>query len=108
MPLAPNRAVSEMSGVMTRVAEGPDLSLRTADCMTSIERGVQRVTDAMQGISDSANEQSPTTQDISRRSDAAARMSEGTSVAAGQTSQVAHELDQLASSLIAEMNKIHL
>ena len=108
MQLASNKAVSEMNGVMTLVAEGANLSLQTADCMTSIQQGVQRVTDATQGISDSVSEQSATTQDISRRIDAVARMSEGNSVAAGQTAKVAHELNELASSLIAEMNKFHI
>jgi len=84
------------------------LSGQAAECMTDIQNGSQRVVDAVKGISDSVEEQNATTQDISRRIEAVAQMSEGNSVAAGETAKVSLELDQLASSLIAAMKNFRI
>lgn len=71
--------------------------------LTDIQNGSQRVFDATKGISDSVEEQKATTQNISQRIEAVAKMSEGNSVAAEETAKVSLELDQLASSLIVAL-----
>jgi len=108
MEAASGNAVAEMNSVMDLVAEGTSLSGQAAECMTDIQNGSQRVVDAVKGISDSVEEQNATTQDISRRIEAVAQMSEGNSVAAGETAKVSLELDQLASSLIAAMKNFRI
>jgi methyl-accepting chemotaxis protein len=108
MEAASGNAVVEMNSVMDLVAEGMSLSGQAAECMTDIQNGSQRVVDAVKGISDSVEEQNATTQDISRRIEAVAQMSEGNSVAAGETAKVSLELDQLASSLIAAMKNFRI
>ena len=108
MEAASGNAVVEMNSVMDLVAEGMSLSGQAAECMTDIQNGSQRVVDAVKGISDSVEEQNATTLDISRRIEAVAQMSEGNSVAAGETAKVSLELDQLASSLIAAMKNFRI
>jgi methyl-accepting chemotaxis protein len=108
MQQASNKAVHEMDGVMQLVAAGAQLSQQTAERMAHIEHGVQRVSEATRGISDSVGEQGAATRDISQRIDAVARMSEGNSVAAAETAKVSHELTELSASLIAAMNKFRL
>jgi len=108
MEVASENAVVEMNSVMDLVAEGTSLSGQAADCMNEIQNGSQRVVDAVKGISDSVEEQNATTQDISRRIEAVAQMSEGNRVAAGETAKVSMELDELAASLIAAMKEFRI
>ena len=101
---ASGNAVSEMDGVMKFVSDGTFLSLKAAECMQGIQNVSHSVAESVKGISESVEEQYATTQDISCRTDAIARMSEGNCVAAGDTAKVSHELNQLAASLIAAMD----
>jgi methyl-accepting chemotaxis protein len=108
MQAASGNAVTEMDSVMHHVTEGTNLSVQAAECMQDIQNGSRRVAEAVKGISDSVEEQNATTHDISRRIEAVAQMSEGNSLAAGETAKVSHELDELASSLIAAMNEFRI
>ena len=108
MQVASGNAVTEMDSVMNLVAEGTDLSVQAAECMKDIQNGSRRVVEAVKGISESVEEQNATSHDISRRIEAVAQMSEGNSVAAGETARVSRELDELASSLIAEMSEFKI
>ena len=108
MEVASGNAVAEMNSVMDLVAEGTSLSGQAAECMTDIQNGSLRVVDAVKSISNSVEEQNATTHDISRRIEAVAQMSEGNSVAAGDTAKVSLELDQLAASLIAAMKNFRI
>lgn len=108
MQVASGNAVTEMDSVMNLVAEGTDLSVQAAECMKDIQNGSQRVVEAVKGISESVEEQNATSHDISRRIEAVAQMSEGNSVAAGETARVSRELDELASSLITAMNEFKI
>jgi methyl-accepting chemotaxis protein len=108
MQVASGNAVTEMDSVMNLVAEGTDLSVQAAECMKNIQSGSRRVVEAVKGISESVEEQNATSHDISRRIEAVAQMSEGNSVAAGETARVSRELDELASSLIAEMSEFKI
>jgi methyl-accepting chemotaxis protein len=108
MQVASGNAVTEMDSVMNLVAEGTSLSVQAAECMQDIQSGSRRVVDAVKGINDSVEEQNAATHDISRRIEGVAQMSEGNSVAAGETVKVSRELDELASSLIATMNEFRI
>ena len=108
MQVASGNAVTEMDSVMNLVAEGTNLSVQAAECMKDIQNGSQRVVEAVKGISESVEEQNATSHDISRRIEAVAQMSEGNSVAAGETARVSRELDELASSLITAMNEFKI
>jgi len=108
MQVASGNAVTEMDSVMNLVAEGTSLSVQAAECMQDIQSGSRRVVDAVKGINDSVEEQNAATHDISRRIEGVAQMSEGNSVAAGETVKVSRELDELASSLIAAMNEFRI
>ena len=108
MQVASGNAVAEMDCVMNLVTEGTNLSVQAAECMQNIQNGSRRVVDSVKGISESVEEQNATTQDISKRIEAVAQMSEGNSLAASETAKISHELNGLASSLIAAMNEFKI
>lgn len=92
-------AVVGMESVVQRVDVGNTLSDQAATRVGEIQGSAQHVAEAINDISVALNEQSSVAQDIARRVETVARMSEENSFAAKNTAHVAEELDQLADAL---------
>ena len=92
-------AVAGMESVVQRVDVGNTLSDQAATRVGEIQGSAQHVAEAINDISVALNEQSSVAQDIARRVETVARMSEENSFAAKNTAHVAEELDQLADAL---------
>ena len=92
-------AVVGMESVVQRVDVGNKLSDQAASRVGQIQGSAQHVAEAINDISVALNEQNSVAQDIARRVETVARMSEENSFAAKNTAQVAEELDQLADAL---------
>jgi len=92
-------AVAGMESVMQRVGVGQQLSDQARGRVVEIQGGTGHVSDAISEISLAVNEQNSVAQDIARRVETVARMSEENSVAARNTAAVAQNLDALADSL---------
>ncbi len=92
-------AVVGMESVVQRVDVGNTLSDQAAMRVGEIQGSAQHVAEAINDISVALNEQNSVAQDIARRVETVARMSEENSFAARNTAQVAEELDQLADAL---------
>jgi len=92
-------AVVGMESVVQRVDVGNKLSDQAAGRVGEIQGSARHVAEAINDISVALNEQNSVAQDIARRVETVARMSEENSFAAKNTAQVAEELDQLADAL---------
>ncbi len=92
-------AVVGMDSVVLRVDVGNKLSDQAAGRVGEIQGSAQHVAEAINDISVALNEQNSVAQEIARRVETVARMSEENSFAARNTAQVAEELDQLAGAL---------
>ncbi len=92
-------AVVGMDSVVKRVDVGNKLSDEAAGRVGEIQGSARQVAEAINDISIALNEQNSVAQEIARRVETVAQMSEENSVAARNTAQVAEELDQLAEAL---------
>jgi methyl-accepting chemotaxis protein len=99
MQSSTRNAVSGMDSVVQRVDVGQKLSDQAAGRVGEIQGGAKQVAEAINDIAVALNEQSSVAQDIARRVETIAQMSEENTVAATNTAQVAQELDQLAEAL---------
>lgn len=99
MQSSTRNAVAIMDSVVKRVDLGQKLSDQAAARVGEIQEGSRHVSEDISDISIALNEQSSAAQDIARRVETVAQMSEGNTVAAKNTAQVAQELDQLAGAL---------
>lgn len=94
-------AMSRMLSVTDRVVAGKQLSDQVADRMQTIRVSASQVGDAIDLIASAIDQQNTATQDIARRVELVARMSEENSHSASQTSEISNQLNTLARSLQA-------
>jgi methyl-accepting chemotaxis protein len=94
-------AMSRMLSVTDRVVAGKQLSDQVADRMQTIRVSASQVGDAIDLIASAIDQQNTATQDIARRVELVARMSEENSHSASQTSEISSQLNTLARSLQA-------
>ena len=99
MQSSTRNAVAGMHSVVQRVDVGQQLSDQAASRVGEIQGSAQQVAEAINDISVALNEQSAVAQDIARRVESVAQMSEENTVASRNTAHVAEELDQLAGAL---------
>lgn len=94
-------AMTRMLSVTDRVVAGRQLSDQVADRMQMIRVSASQVGDAIDLIASAIDQQNTATQDIARRVELVARMSEENSHSASQTSEISSQLNTLARSLQA-------
>ncbi|WP_323146533.1 methyl-accepting chemotaxis protein [Pseudomonas marginalis] len=94
-------AMTRMLSVTDRVVAGKQLSDQVADRMQTIRVSASQVGDAIDLIASAIDQQNTATQDIARRVELVARMSEENSQSASQTSEISSQLNALARSLQA-------
>lgn len=94
-------AMTRMLSVTDRVVAGKQLSDQVADRMQTIRVSASQVGDAIDLIASAIDQQNTATQDIARRVELVARMSEENSQSASQTSEISSQLNTLARSLQA-------
>lgn len=94
-------AMTRMLSVTDRVVAGRQLSDQVADRMQTIRVSASQVGDAIDLIASAIDQQNTATQDIARRVEWVARMSEENSQSASQTSEISSQLNTLARSLQA-------
>lgn len=99
MQASTKNAVTGMDSVVQRVDVGQKLSDQAAQRMGEIQGEAKHVADAIHDIAIALDEQSTVAQDIARRVETVARMSEENTAAATNTAKVAEGLDQLAGAL---------
>ena len=92
-------AVGSMQSGVEQVGNGVEMANRAGDSINKIRDGAQRVTTVVNGISDSITEQSAASNDIARRLETIAQMSEESAVAVRHTADAARRLQSLSASL---------
>jgi methyl-accepting chemotaxis protein len=92
-------AVSSMQAGVNQVGNGVQLANQAADSINRIRDGAERVTQVVNGISDSIKEQSMAGTQIAHQLETIAQMSEESAVAVKHTATAARHLQALADSL---------
>ena len=81
---------------------------QAAACMAAIQTGSQSVMLSVKEVSNAIDEQSASTQDISKRVESVAHMSETNSQASAATASVSNELKEVSSTLIVSVKSFHI
>jgi len=92
-------AVSSMQAGVEQVSTGVDLANQAGDSINRIKDGAIRVTSVVNGISDAIREQGVAGNEIARKLETIAQMSEESAVAVRQTADAARQLQSLSASL---------
>jgi methyl-accepting chemotaxis protein len=92
-------AVSSMQDGVRQVSHGVELANQAGDSINRIRDGALRVTVVVNGISDSISEQSMASNEIARKLETIAQMSEESAIAVRETADAARQLQALSSSL---------
>ena len=92
-------AVSSMQAGVEQVSNGVELANQAGDSINRIRDGALRVTAVVNGISDSISEQSAAGNEIARKLETIAQMSEESAVAVRHTADAARQLHTLSASL---------
>ena len=108
MQSAAGKAVSEMDVAAGLVSEGTEMAEQAAACMAAIQSGSQSVTLSVKEVSNAIDEQSASTQDISKRVESVAHMSETNSQASAATARVSNELREVSNTLIVSVKSFHI
>ncbi|MBU3736459.1 MAG: methyl-accepting chemotaxis protein [Methylobacterium sp.] len=93
------RAVTVMEAGVRRVNEGVDLANKAGDSVTGIRAGSERVTHAVDEISNALREQVSAAREIARQVELIAQGAEQNNTTAAQTESSAHHLEELAQRL---------
>jgi methyl-accepting chemotaxis protein len=101
-------AVSSMQSGVARVAEGVALSRRAGESIDRIKDGANRVRSGVSEISNSLREQSAASNDIAKKIEHIAEMSEQNTAAVQGTSSTASELERLAMELQSEVKRFRV
>jgi methyl-accepting chemotaxis protein len=101
-------AVSSMQSGVARVAEGVALSRRAGESIGRIKEGANRVRSGVSEISNSLREQSAASNDIAKRIEHIAEMSEQNTAAVSGTASTATELERLAMELQDEVKRFRV
>ncbi|MFZ2266552.1 MAG: methyl-accepting chemotaxis protein [Azonexus sp.] len=92
-------AVSSMQAGVEQVSTGVQLANQAGDSINRIRDGAIRVTVVVNGISDAIREQGVAGNEIARKLETIAQMSEESAVAVRQTADAARQLQTLSASL---------
>ncbi|QRM19500.1 methyl-accepting chemotaxis protein [Dechloromonas sp. TW-R-39-2] len=92
-------AVNSMQAGVTQVSNGVELANQAGDSINRIRDGAQRVTQVVNGISDSIREQSQAGNQIAHQLETIAQMSEESAIAVEHTTAAARQLHALSASL---------
>jgi len=92
-------AVSSMQAGVEQVSTGVDLANQAGDSINRIREGAIRVTAVVNGISDAIREQGVAGNEIARKLETIAQMSEESAIAVGQSAGAARQLLTLSTSL---------
>lgn len=92
-------AVSSMQSGVAQVSTGVELANQAGQSINRIRDGALRVTSVVNGISDAIREQGVASNDIARKLESIAQMSEESAVAVRQTADAARQLQTLSASL---------
>ena len=94
-----SRAVQEMESGVQRVNEGVSLAHKAGDSVTGIRASAERVTHAVDDISNALKEQAVAAHDIAQKVERIAQGAEENSATVAQTAASARQLENLASEL---------
>ena len=108
MQSAAGKAVAQMDAAAGLVSEGTEMADQAAACMAAIQTGSQSVMLSVKEVSNAIDEQSASTQDISKRVESVAHMSETNSQASAATASVSNELKEVSSTLIVSVKSFHI
>jgi methyl-accepting chemotaxis protein len=92
-------AVSSMQAGVAQVSTGVELANQAGDSINRIRDGAIRVTVVVNGISDAIREQGVAGNEIARKLETIAQMSEESAIAVRQTADAARQLQTLSASL---------
>ena len=92
-------AVDSMQAGVVQVTNGVELANQAGESINQIRDGASRVTDVVNGISESITEQSMAGNEIAQKLETIAQMSEESALAVRQTSDAARHLQSLSASL---------
>lgn len=92
-------AVNSMQAGVTQVSNGVELANQAGNSINRIRDGAQRVTQVVNGISDSIREQSQAGNQIAHQLETIAQMSEESAIAVEHTTAAARQLHALSASL---------
>ncbi len=92
-------AVDSMQAGVEQVTNGVALANQAGESINQIRDGASRVTDVVNGISESIAEQSTAGNEIAQKLETIAQMSEESALAVRQTSDAARHLQSLSASL---------
>ena len=92
-------AVNSMQAGVAQVSNGVELANQAGDSINRIRDGAQRVTQVVNGISDSIREQSQAGNQIAHQLETIAQMSEESAIAVEHTTAAARQLHALSESL---------
>ncbi len=92
-------AVASMQAGVTQVSNGVQLANQAGDSINRIRDGAERVTQVVNGISDSIREQSAAGNQIAHQLETIAQMSEESAIAVKHTADAARQLQSLSASL---------
>ncbi|CAG0961526.1 partial Methyl-accepting chemotaxis protein CtpH, partial [Gammaproteobacteria bacterium] len=93
------KAVDAMAEGTQKVENGVTLANQAGDALKQIVTGVENVTDMISHIATSAEEQSSTTDEISRNMDSIAEVAKSNVSAIGEVANATNEMARLASEL---------
>ena len=88
-----------MQAGVSQVSNGVELANQAGDSINRIRDGAQRVTQVVNGISDSIREQSQAGNQIALQLETIAQMSEESAIAVENTTAAARQLHALSASL---------
>ena len=92
-------AVSSMQAGVEQVGSGVELANRAGDSINLIRDGARRVTEVVNGISESIAEQSMASNEIAQKLETIAQMSEESAAAVRHTADAARHLQNLSAAL---------
>jgi methyl-accepting chemotaxis protein len=101
-------AVASMQGGVTRVAEGVTLSRRAGEAIARIRQGTQDVRQSVGDISNAMGEQSLASNQIARGVEQIAQMAERNSIEVRETADTVLRLEQMATTLQAEVQRFRV
>jgi methyl-accepting chemotaxis protein len=102
------KTIESMQGWTKEVDTGLEQAAKAGGALESIVVSINNVTDVVQQIAASAEEQSTASNAISLNVDSIAELSRNTAESADKSSGSAHELNDLASELQGLISKFHL
>jgi methyl-accepting chemotaxis protein len=101
-------AVDSMQGGVVRVAEGVTLSRRAGESIARIREGTQEVRQSVGDISNAMSEQSLASNEIARGVERIAEMAERNSIDVRTTADTVLRLEQMATTLQAEVQRFRV